>query len=151
MSRRVTSFIVCSVALASASCTTPRVPPEQAVAKLRQKQEQEKAFVSGLAAAVREQPRNEAWASAREQQLRQSYSEHPSVPKDALKRVECRQSRCELQLAVAPTPEGPRQAIAIDQWIAWSQPCGYTLTQEPGTEQAPGTVQVFLECEASAQ
>lgn len=161
MSRRITSFIVCLMAWASAACNTTggtgstppraRVPPEQAVAKLRQTQEQATGFVAGLSAAVREQPRNEAWASAREQQLRQSYAAHPSVPKDALKSVDCRQSRCELQLAIAPAAQGPQQALAIDQWIAWSQPCGYTLTQDPGTAQGPGTVRVFLECEPSTQ
>jgi len=128
------------------------VPPEQAAAKLRQTGEQAKGFVSELSAAVRAQPRNEAWASAREQQLRQSFAAHPAVPKDALKSVECRQSRCELQLSVAPATQAPQQqAFAIDQWIAWSQPCGYTLTMEPGAAQTPGTVRVFLECEQESR
>ncbi len=159
--RRVTSFMLCLVAVAGGACTTTggtgpnppqaRVPPEQAAAKLRQAHDEATGFVARLSAAVREQPWNEAWASAREQELRQSFAQHPAVPRDALKSVECRQSRCELRLDVAPATQGPPQALAIDQWLAWSQPCGYTLAQEPGTEQGPGSVRVFLECEQPAR
>jgi hypothetical protein len=142
---------LCLIALASAACVTlPQAgpSPEQAAAPLREVQAQTSTFGAGLAAAVRAQPRDEAWAAAKERELRQSYSTHASVPRDALKGIECRQSRCELQVAITSEPEAPahQQALAIDQWIAWSQPCGYSFVQEPGTPQAPGTVRIFLDC-----
>ena len=146
-----THGLVCLMALASAACVTspqPTPTPEQAAEKLRQEHARTRTFLAELAAAVRAQPRDEAWAAAKERELRQSYSEHASVPKEALKGVDCRQSRCELQLAVPPESDAPaqQQTLAIDQWIAWSQPCGYTLAHEPGAPQAPGTVRIFLDC-----
>lgn len=151
----------CLVALACSACVTTggsgstppqeRVTPERAAAKLRQSQARTSELISSLSAAVREQPRDEAWASAQERQLRQSFVEHPSAPKDALKEIDCRRSRCELRLQLAPESDAPPQAspqvAVIDQWIAWSQPCAYTLTHDLASPQATGTVRVFLECE----
>lgn len=151
----------CLVVLACSACVTTggagstppqeKVTPEQAAAKLRQSQARTSELISSLSAAVHAQPRDEAWASAQERQLRQSFAEHPSAPQDALKEIDCRRSRCELRLQLPPESESPSQAppavAVIDQWIAWSQPCAYTLTHDLMEPQTTGTVRVFLDCE----
>lgn len=154
-------LIVCLTVGVSVACAThggrgpvpPAVaqPPEQAAAALRERQAQAASFLAAQEASFREQPRDEAWATPQEQRLRQSFAQEVPVPQGALKAVECRSSRCLLQLVLPPesarAPQALPAAAAVEQWIAWSQPCGYTLTQEPATQQAPGTVRIFLDCE----
>jgi hypothetical protein len=78
-----------------------------------------------------------------------SYAAEKGVPPGALKSVECRSSKCDVQLQLS-SEQSPKaaveQQIAINQWIGASQPCGYTMTTAPGSEQAPRAVRIFLFC-----
>jgi hypothetical protein len=122
---------------------------EQQIAHIKKTRVQEVDYLKGLATAVKEEKRNEAWAAQKESEVRKSYDADKSVPRGALKSVECRTSKCDLQLQ----PSGEQslkgtieQQIAINQWIGASQPCGYTMTTDPGSGQVPGAVRIFLHC-----
>jgi hypothetical protein len=61
--------------------------------------------------------------------------------------VECRSSKCDLQFQVSPAEKDTvEQRAAINHWIAATQPCGYTRTPWPNSEEASGEIRVFLNC-----
>ena len=122
---------------------------QQQVASLRSAEDEGKKFLTELAAAIRAEPRNDVWATAKESELRKSYVENEAVPNGALKKIDCRRSKCEVQLELAsgtPAEAKAQQMIAINQWISWSQPCSYMAAGGPAASQAPATIRVFLEC-----
>jgi hypothetical protein len=138
------------VALEAVSCTnTGAQIAEQRIGALQKTRAQEADYLKGLATTVKEEKRNDVWAAQKESELRSSYTADKSVPSGALKSVECGSSQCavQLQLISGQSPKAAvEQQIAINQWIAGSQPCGYTMTTEPGTEKVPGAIRVFVNC-----
>jgi hypothetical protein len=112
---------------------------------------EEAEYAKKLAAAVQIETRNDAWASQKEQDLRRSFSSK-GKPQGALKSVECRSTKCDLQLEVATrdAPDAPAGPFAaINQWIAASQPCGYTIVAGDTMAQGPGVIRIFLVCAPS--
>jgi hypothetical protein len=69
---------------------------EQHVAAVGKRRAQEADYLNGLATAVKQEKRNEAWAAQKESELRASYAAEKGIPPGALKSVECRSSKCEL-------------------------------------------------------
>ena len=122
---------------------------EQQIAAIEKTRVQEADYLKGLATTVKGEKRNDAWAAQKESELWTSYAAEKGIPRGALKSVECRSSKCDLQLQVS-AEQSPKaaveQQIAINQWIAWSQPCGYTMTTGSGLEQPPGAIRIFLDC-----
>jgi hypothetical protein len=163
---------VCAILLAwnVAACTSPSTEPssmptpaaaptptassrteaaERHVASIRNARAQETGHVNALAAAVSAEPRNDAWAAQKEAELRRSSAAEQRLPRGALKSVNCRSSKCDLQLEVSGAPAAGRtdeQWAAINYWIAASQPCGYTMAPAPGSTQAARAVRIFLDC-----
>lgn len=138
------------VTLGAVACSnTSAQLPEQQIAAIKKTSVQEADYLKGLASAVKEEKRNDVWAAQKESELRSSYAADQRVPSGALKSVECRSSKCDVQLQLS-TEQAPKpaveQQIAINQWIGASQPCGYTMTTNPGSEQVPGAVRIFLFC-----
>ena len=138
------------IALGGAACSnTSAQLPEQQTAAIKKTRVQEADYLKGLATAVKEEKRNDAWAAQKESELRSSYAAEKGIPPGALKSVECGSSKCDLQfqLSAEQSPKAAiEQQIAINQWIAGSQPCGYTMTIGPGAEQAVGAIHIFLNC-----
>ena len=105
--------------------------------------------MDGLATAVKEEKRDDVWASQMETELWTSYAAETNLPRGALKSVECRSSKCDLQLQLYPehSPQATiERQMAINHWIAANQSCGYTITSAPGSAQAPGAMRIFLDC-----
>lgn len=129
---------------------TPSVapPPAERIAAIEQTRSKEIEYFESLAASVKAETRDGTWAARQESALRDSYAAYEGAPSGALKNVECRSSKCDLQLQLDPKHSARTavdQRIAIDQWIAWSQPCGYAATF--GSDPNSGTLRIFLDCE----
>jgi len=120
---------------------------EQQMALLQKARTQKLEYLKGLEKAIREEKRNEAWAAQKESELRKSFLAEKGLQKIALKSVECRSSKCDLQFQVShEEKETVEQRAAINQWIAANQPCDYTMTTWPNPEQESGEIRVFLNC-----
>jgi hypothetical protein len=122
---------------------------EQHAASIRNAGARETDYLNSLAAAVAREARNEGWATQKETELRRTSDADQSFPRGALKSVNCRASKCDLQLELGDVLSAGRadeQLAAINYWIAHSQPCGYTLAPAAGSTPTPRTVRVFLDC-----
>lgn len=126
--------------------------PLQAAETRRQSRErareQDHAFVVGLSAAVRDERRDEAWAGHKEQQLRETFASSLAGQIGmTFQRLTCKTTLCELVLEAGPSMSAPAGPVppfaAVDQWLAWQQPCGYTLSMDP---VAPTALFAFLHC-----
>lgn len=118
---------------------------EELAASIEREQSAAQAHIEALAAALATQPRTEPWAHRKEDELRRS---HASAAGAVLRRIDCRTSRCELSLSLGAEDAAARveQARAVEQWVAWAQPCDFTMAHDV----ALGEVRVFLVC-GSAQ
>lgn len=143
-------FVSC--AAPSSGIPTPGIPTpgieqsaERDVAAIRDALSQDDAFIDALAEAVRNETRDSAWANEKEEALRASYRADPSVPQGVFRAVDCRRTRCSLAFDLpAVAADG---LPVIDEWIAWSQPCAYVITDRAGQDARDvGDVRVFLEC-----
>jgi hypothetical protein len=110
---------------------------------------EEARFLKTLASGVQNELRNDAWAQNQEAALRASYSGDPRLPNGALRTVDCRSSKCELQLEMNP----PRQPFtvadqyhAVNRWIAAHQPCAYTLAMPSVSAGIPEKALIYLDC-----
>jgi hypothetical protein len=126
--------------------STNAQPPEQRIALLQKARTQELEYLKGLEKTIREEKRNEAWAAKKESELRSSFSAEKGHQNDVLKSVECRSSKCDLQFQVSEGKDSVEQRAAINQWIAATQPCGYTMTPWPNPEQPSAEIRAFLNC-----
>jgi hypothetical protein len=90
--------------------------------------------------------RDDGWATQTETALRTSFDAEGSLPRGALKSVECRSSKCRLELYLS-AESSPRavveQQAAITHWIAVNQPCAYTMTNPAAASQP---MLIFLDC-----
>jgi hypothetical protein len=125
----------------------PQSPEEQRETMSRARAE-EAANVKTLAAAMQAEARNDAWASQKEQELKTSYASS-GHPRGALKSVECRSTKCEVLLEVGArdmpnSPAGP--IAAFNQWIAATQPCGYTIVAGEAAALGPGAIRIVIDC-----
>ena len=119
---------------------------EQHVASIRNASAREAGHLNALAAAVAAEPRNDTWATQKEAELRRTSAAEQRFPRGALKSVNCRSSKCDLQLEGPPAGRVDEQWAAVNYWIAASQPCGYTMAPAPGSTQAARAVRIFLDC-----
>lgn len=125
----------------------PQTPEEQRQA-IQKARAEEAEHVKKLAAAVQAESRNDAWAAPKEQELKTSYASSGN-PRGALKSVECRSTKCDLQLELptsdrTDSPAGP--VAAVNQWIAASQPCGYTVFGGEALERGPAAIRIVIDC-----
>jgi len=136
------------------SCAPAQVrPADQTPDQLRMAMEsrsaQEARYLESLAAGVRNEQRNDAWAKDQEAALRASYNADPRLPRGSLRSVDCRSSKCELLLQMGPWRQASAaldQYHAINSWIAASDACGYTLAAAPPPQETAGTARIFLDC-----
>jgi hypothetical protein len=142
-------------ALCAAACTPSptRSPPsqgaqspEQRLASITNTRLRSTDYLNGLAVAVQAEKRDDRWAAEKESELRTSFAAERSLPDGMLNTVECRSSKCSLQLHMN-AERSPKAAVdqqaAVIHWIAVSQPCGYTMTNPTG---ALPTMLIFLDC-----
>jgi hypothetical protein len=126
---------------------TKTAAAEERISQLDKKKAQTVDYLNGLAAAVHAEKRNNAWATKKEAELVASYGQAKDTPSNGLKLVNCRSSKCALELQVN-TDESPEvsiaQQIAINQWIAESQSCGYTITTVQDLQLEPATGSVCI-------
>jgi hypothetical protein len=119
---------------------------QQRTAELRKTQAAEKAYIEKLNASVRSAPTDQGGASEQQQKLRQSMSKADPAVQRSMNRIDCRDRKCALdfKLSQGTSDEArARELFAIDEWAAWSQPCAYTMVQDPA---GTGSVQVFIDC-----
>ena len=125
----------------------PQTPEEhrEAIGKARA---DEAEYAKKLAAAVQAETRNDSWASQKEQELKTSYASSGN-PRGALKSVDCRSTKCDLLLEVPARdmPDSPAGSIAsVNQWIAASQPCGYTIVAGEALALGPEAIRIVIDC-----
>ncbi len=153
--RRATQFsgavLATLVLLSCAPVHTPTASPspDQHRAALESRRLEEARFLKTLANGVQNEPRNDAWAQDQEAALRASYSVDSRLPRGALRTIDCRSSKCELQLQMNP-PRQPFTAAdqyhAVNRWIAAHQPCAYTLAMPPISAGTTETAHIYLDC-----
>jgi hypothetical protein len=141
---RAAPAIILAVLCAAASTTSSSLAqsaqsPEQHLASINDARRELTDFLNGLASAVQAEKRDDGWAAQKEAALRTSFAVERSLPRDALQSVDCRSSKCSLQLYLSAPAEVEQQA-AITRWIAVSQPCAYTMTNPSQT------MLIFLDC-----
>jgi hypothetical protein len=156
MNKHLTLFAVLSVFAAAGACANERAErqasatsqavgqqAEQHIASVKNSQSQEAAYYASLATATTRESRNEAWAMDMEAKLQNSYAAATHVPPKGLKSVKCYSSKCvlEIQLDRQQAQASVEQQQAINEWIAWSQPCGYDLIA-----QSSELLRVFVNC-----
>jgi hypothetical protein len=105
-------------------------------------------FERGLTTELQKENRDDSWASRQESELRASYKSGSDLPQNGLSSIECRYSKCVIQLRVdASTPEDAiAQLNAINRWISTGQACGYTLIPVGNTGALQDEVRIFLGC-----
>ena len=119
---------------------------QQRTAELRKTQAAEKAYIEKLNGAVRSAPTDQRGASEQQQKLKQSMSKADPAVQRSLNRVDCRDRKCALDFKLSQGTSGEaraRELFAIDEWVAWSQPCAYTMVHDPAGTSG---VQVFIDC-----
>jgi hypothetical protein len=120
--------------------------PEQHVTSINDARRQSTDYLNRLAGAVQAEKRDDGWAAQKETALRTSFDAEGSLPRGALKSVECRSSKCRLELYLS-AESSPRavveQQAAITHWIAVNQPCAYTMTNPAAASQP---MLIFLDC-----
>jgi hypothetical protein len=131
-------------AVSATSLAQSAPSPDQHLASIKDSQRQTADYLNGLAAAVRSEERDNAWAAQQESTLRDSFAAERGLPQGALRSVECRSSKCSLELYLSA--EGSpavtvKQQAAIGHWISVSQPCAYTMTNP-----AAQPIRIFLNC-----
>jgi hypothetical protein len=133
---------------AASSLSVPQLA-EQQIAQVKKGLSQEAAYYSRLEAEAGGEPRDERWATQMQSKLEKSFAANTDVAPGALKSVKCQSSKCILQLDPVST-ESPQKAIeqerAIDQWIAWSQPCGYVMSTDRQLEKSSKAIRIILDC-----
>ena len=120
---------------------------ETMIAEERSAQAAEKEFIQVLAAAVQDESRDESWARRQESMIRKAAGDADAALERSVKRVDCRRTRCAIDIelkASASGDEHARQLSGIDEWIAGSQPCAYTVVHDPA--RSAKSVQVFTNC-----
>ena len=105
-------------------------------------------YVEGLSSSIRNEKREESWASQQESSLRRSFS---SQVGGGLKTIDCRTTRCgiEIDLVASESPQAALdRQIKIMNWISVNTDCGFTLV--PGqqlTSMAASKVRIYLDCQ----
>src|SRR5438105_4715030 len=107
--------------------TSAQPDAEQRIGTMEKRRIQQTEYVNAVAAAFQSEKRSDSWAAQKESEISISYEAAKDAPHGALKSVECRSSKCELQLQVSEesADAAVKQHVAIEQWIAGSQSCGY--------------------------
>ena len=145
----------CADEVMKKSSTPPqlRVPisqlAEQRIRDFNRAQLEQTKYYETLMAAVRQEPRNETWAREMEAKLHKTYAESVRSLPGALKGVSCKSSKCELELETgyAQPPEAfLEHRQAIDQWIAWSQPCAFTIAERGALQSQSESTWIFIDC-----
>lgn len=109
-----------------------------------------------LSATVLDQRRDAGWAASQEQRLRKSFASSDAARSGlTLRQLICKTSLCELSFDAGDAASPPRSPpaataspfAAVDQWLAWHQPCGYTLSIDPTRDPVdPTALRAFLQC-----
>jgi hypothetical protein len=108
---------LCTVASAT-SLAQNASSPEEHLASINAALRQSSDYENGLAAAMQSEKRDKGWATQTESALRGSFATEDGLPHDALRSVECRSSKCKLELSLgagkSPAPSashaGDREA-----------------------------------------
>ncbi|MGH8243471.1 MAG: hypothetical protein ACRETY_09000 [Steroidobacteraceae bacterium] len=119
---------------------------QQRTAEVRKTQAAEKAYIEKLNSAVRGTPAGQSGASE-QQKLKASISQAGGTLQQSLDRVDCRDKLCALDFRLSQGASGAarvRELFAIDEWVATSQPCAYTMAHDPAG--GGGAVRVFIDC-----
>jgi hypothetical protein len=118
---------------------------ERHIAELLGAQAQAEALVDRLAAAVRNEARDDVWAESKERELRRSYSDNQPRAEATLGDIDCRRAKCAVDVDLGSGLSGDvlaKRAFAVEHWIAWSQPCEFTLARQPTASR----MRIFLDC-----
>jgi hypothetical protein len=148
------SLVPALTAMGQLSTRTNAELAERHIADRQNTNAQKDAFVRLLAAAVSEEKRTNDWAARKESELRASHAAEKAIASSILRLVDCRSSKCELQMQVAgqQQPEAAiEQLILVGDWVARSQECGYTIAGGEISQPTAGTIRVFLDCGKRAQ
>jgi hypothetical protein len=110
---------------------------------------QVRSTVDKLAADVQAQRRDDAWATDREKALREAFGSS-DMGKASLGQIDCRRTMCAISVALPPevSPEARVRSLqAVEQWIAWSQPCGYAIAPEMSAPGGGGEIKMVVDCD----
>jgi len=107
------------------------------------------AFTARMQQSFDNESRDAGWAAEFEKELASSYARDRTVPKGALKQVECRTSRCVLDFSVKSARAPAEAHTAILAWLSGSQPCGFYLedTALETLQDSRFDQRVYVDCE----
>jgi hypothetical protein len=132
-----------------------RKPSEQELAQivhqrtteLRRTQAAEKSHLEKLRSGIRGASSNQgAAADQHQKEIKDSVTKSGPALLRSLNRVDCRGGQCAVEFKLSQNTSGRARAqelFAIDDWAASSQPCAYTMVDEP---IGSGPIQVFINC-----
>jgi hypothetical protein len=134
---------------AAAPANAERPNPEQHVASIKTAKARQDDYLNGLAAAVQNEKRDDAWARRTEGDLRNSYAS-AKLAAGGLKSVDCRAMKCDVQVQLQATKSvaaAVNQQSAVVQWISSGTPCSYTMvpSQAP-TANTASVTRIYLTC-----
>ena len=136
-------------ALPAQSAEPQRPTPEQQAAQMKVTQSHAGEFVNGLATAVQNEQRDNAWAQQTEAGLRRSFAS-ARLASDGLKAIDCRSSKCAIQVqlpAVKSAQTALEQQTAVVRWISAGTPCGYTMVSAQDPLSMNGSaLRIYLAC-----
>jgi hypothetical protein len=138
-----------SVAFAVQSQSADIASARERAAMVQRVQNSGPEFERSLTTTLEKESRDNAWSSQQESSLRTSYGASSSLPHDGLESIECRSSKCLVQVRVdgGSTREAALgQQEAVSRWISTAQPCGYTLMPAGNTGTLQSSTRIFLNC-----
>ena len=106
---------------------------EEAVARLQSLQKESITNLDSVTASVTVENRDAIWAGPMESKLKSSFDEIEELKNTSLVRTDCRSSACLIEVDLQTTNDLSTLVVrrqAATDWIAWSQPCAYTVASE---------------------
>lgn len=152
--------LAAAIAVSLIDCSPEAESPERQPAELvdslikeraaedQRAREETAAFTARTQEAFDKEERDPDWAADFEQQLASSYASDTTLPRDALKKVECRTSRCVLDFSFSSARDPIQAHLATLAWLSGSQSCGY-YAEEPAEDLLAGQSdqRVYIDCE----
>jgi hypothetical protein len=134
--------------LSWASKPPSREVVQQRLAAIEKARVEQVAYLRNLDATFTAEARNEAWASKKESELKQSPMSAKGLKQARLLRFDCRTSRCKLEFqAGTDSTQVLQQQQAINDWISSVQSCGFTMASVPGDGNGgSASLLIYLDC-----
>lgn len=143
------STLIMGIVLASCAETGPvrQSPVISDQSSLKRAAEDTRKFFIQQKEMHSQETKDTDWAQAFEKKIRQSYEELPLDEKAVLTKVDCRQSRCTIDIRFDSQEDLFLQQSELIGWLAASQKCGFHIPGGfPLEASKAGALQAYITC-----